>query len=60
LAERHPERAVRVVEGRPGSLLLERSNLFVIFQNHDPTFFINMTPGSKAYPRINTTTSWDL
>ena len=24
----------------------------VIFQNHDPTVFINMTPGSKAYPRI--------
>ena len=32
----------------------------VIFQNHDPTFFINMPPGSKAYPRINTTTSSDL
>ena len=30
----------------------------VIFQDHDPTFFINMTPGSKAYPRINTTTSF--
>ena len=35
-------------------------NLHVIFQNHDPTFFINMPPGSKAYPRINTTTSSDL
>ena len=33
---------------------------FVIFQNHDPTFFINMPPGSKAYPIINTTTSSDL
>ena len=32
----------------------------VIFQNHDPTFFINMPPGSKAYPIINTTTSSDL
>lgn len=31
----------------------------VIFQKHDPTFFINMTPGSKAYPRINTTTFLD-
>jgi len=27
LAERHPECAVGVVEGRPGSLLLEHSNL---------------------------------
>ena len=25
----------------------------VIFQDHGPTFFINMTPGSKAYPRID-------
>jgi hypothetical protein len=29
----------------------------VVFQNHSPSIFINMTPARKAYPRINTMTS---